>query len=275
MMRWRQTQLCYRKISNHMARNTRIMTKDTGLKAKEAVKALPRGRPRKLELGQVIDAALAVGLHQLTMAAVAEKLGVAKAVLYGYVKDRDELVRIASAKASRRLRNPEDNGQHWCSWILEDARALYEVLTMDGELLETWINGVQSPTLEVDSGESWLQAMTKRGFTGEEALQLRRIVAHLVIGAAAASKRDRTLRREGRSRSNIIKKSVLSRSPDEAVLLRQFIDVFGREVTETNWEYGLYILLHGVTVARQALALRDRDSQRPFEEYPTSDMPSL
>lgn len=248
---------------------------DARLKTKDAAKALPRGRPRKLQLNQVIDAALAVGLHKLTMAAVAEKLGVAKAVLYGYVKDRDELVRVASAHASRRLRNPQDNGQHWCSWILEDARALYEVLTMDGELLETWINGVQSPNLEIDSGESWLQAMTKRGFTGEEALQLRRIVAHIVIGAAAASKRDRTLRREGRSRLSALKKSVLSRSPEETVLLRQFIEVFGREVKEDNWEYGLYILLHGVSVARGALELRNGDSQRPFDEYPDSDMPSL
>ncbi len=245
------------------------------MKTKETAKVLPRGRPRKLEISQVIDAALAVGLQKLTMAAVAEKLGVAKAVLYGYVKDRDELVRIAAAKASRRLHNPQDCGQHWCRWIVEDARALYEVLTMDGELLETWINGVQSHILEIDSGESWLQAMTKRGFTGEEALQLRRIVAHLVIGAAASSKRDRTLRNQGRPRSSTIKKSVLARSPEETLLLREFVDVFGREVTETNWEYGLYILLHGVVVARGALALRDGDSQRPFEDYQDSDLPSL
>ena len=142
-----------------------------------------------------------------------------------------------------------------------------------------WMGSCSKPGSMASNRRPWKSTPAshgcKRGFTGEEALQLRRIVAHLVIGAAAASKRDQTLLREGRSRSNIIKKSVLSRSPDEAVLLRQFIDVFGREVTETNWEYGLYILLHGVTVARQALALRDGDSQRPFEEYLTSDMPSL
>ena len=234
---------------------------------------LRRGRPRKLELDQVVDAALAVGLQHLTMASVAERLGVAKAVLYGYVASREELVRIATAQAARRLSYPEDKGQPWSTWILEDARALYEVMTMDGQLLETWLDGGQSPHVEVDAGESWLQAMTSRGFSAEEALQLRRTVAHMVIGAAAASKRERALHAHGRPRGTAMKQAVANRSPEDIPLLRQFLDIFAREVTEHNWEYGLYVLLRGVTVARDVLALRDGDSQRPFDDRPPLDAP--
>jgi AcrR family transcriptional regulator len=243
------------------------------LEKKNPAASLRRGRPRKLELGQVIDAALAVGLQQLTMAAVAERLGVAKAVLYGYVANREELIRVATAHAARRLQYPEDHGQPWSTWILEDARALYEVMTMDGELLETWLNGGQSPHVEIDAGETWLRAMTSRGFSGEEALQLRRAVAHLVIGAAAASKRERALHVQGRPRGVTIKQAVANRAPEETPLLRQFLDVFAREVTEHNWEYSLYVLLRGVMAARDVLALRDGDSQLPFEERPPLEMP--
>lgn len=225
-----------------------------------------RGRPRRLELDQVIEAAFAIGLQQFTMAAVAERLGVGKAVLYGYVGSREELVQLATASASRRNRFPRDVGQSWTRWILEYSRALFELMTMEGQLLETWLSGGQSPLVEVDGAEMWLQALTSRGFSGEEALQLRRAVAHIVIGAAASMKRDRAWRAEGRPRGVSARKAVLGRPTEEMPLLSQFVDVFAREVTEHNWEFGLYLLLQGVTVAREALELCDGDSRSLFEE---------
>ena len=219
----------------------------------------------------MIEAALAVGLQQLTMAAVAERLGVAKAVLYGYVGSREELVRISAAHASRRHRSPGDNGQHWAVWILEYAQALFEMMTTGSELMETWLSGGQSEAVEVDSGEIWLQVMTRRGFTGEEALQLRRAVSHLVLGAAAAAKREIVLRAAGRPRASEMPKAVTSRSPEETALLRQFVDVFSRPVEEGSWEYSLYLLLSGVVVARGALTVKDAGCLDRFEDIAAMD----
>lgn len=222
--------------------------------AKEsAPKRSKAGRPRRLRLDQLIEAALAIGLDKLTMAVLAERLGVAKAVLYGYVGSRKELVQLAAAQVLRHRRFPEDDGQPWSVWILEYARALFEVFTVDGQLLEFWLNGTQSLLVEVDTAELWLRTLTRRGFSGEEALQLRRAVAHLIIGAAASMKHDRALRENGRPRPVSAKKAVLGRSPEEELLLRQFLDVFAREVTEDNWEFGLFLLLQGVTTARKFL----------------------
>lgn len=227
-----------------------------------------RGRPRRLQLDQVIEAALAVGLERLTMAAVAEWLGVSKAVLYGYVASREELVRLAAAQAVRRHRFPTDRGQGWPTWVLEYARALFEVMTMEGDLLEWWLRGSQSALVEVDAAEMWLRALTERGFTGEEALQLRRSVSHIVIGAAAASKRDRTLDAEGRPRSMLKRKAVFDRPAGETPLIRQFIDIFGREVTDTSWEFTLYLLLRGVVADRQALRIWTGTTSPTFDDLP-------
>lgn len=226
----------------------------------------PRGRPRRLELEQVLEAALAVGLQQLTMAAVADRLGVGKAVLYGYVSNREELVRLATAFASRRHHFPADRGQPWPTWVLEYARALFEMLTMKGELLETWLSGGQSHFVEIDAGEMWLAALTTRGFSGEDALQLRHAVSHLVIGSAAAAKRDRTMHDEGRPRAASMKKALMSRAPEEAPLVRQFLPAFLVEVDDRNWEYGLFILLKGVIAGRDALGLESDDTRRCFDE---------
>ena len=225
-----------------------------------------RGRPRRLELDQVIEAALAVGLKRLTMAAVAERLGVGKAVLYGYVSSREELTQLAAAQAARHHRFPTDKGQPWSLWILEYARALFEVMTVEGDLLESWVAGEQSPLVEVDAAEMWLRALTRRGFSGEEALQLRRSVSHIVIGAAASSKRDRTLRAEGRPRPESAKKAVLDRPEEETALLRQFVDIFAREVTASNWEFTLFLLLRGVLADREALRIRPDGIPYPFHE---------
>lgn len=226
-----------------------------------------RGRPRRLQLEQVLEAALSVGLQQLTMAAVAERLGVAKAVLYGYVESRDELIQMAAAHASRRHRFPEDVGQPWSVWVLQYARALFEVMTMDGEMLETWLGG-QSPLVEVDAAEMWLRALTQRGFSGEQALQLRHAVSQLVIGAAAAAKHDRVLRGDGRPRPQSARKAVFSRPVEETTLLRQFVDVFAREMTEQSWEFTLYLLVRGVVVVPEALELRDGQPRDMFNEQP-------
>ncbi len=235
--------------------------KATGLNTAEPITETRRGRPRRLQLDQVLEAALAIGLQQLTMASVAERLGVAKTVLYGYVSSREELVRHAAAYASRRYRFPQDTGQPWMQWILEYAHALFEVLTMEGELLERWLSGGQSAALEVDAAEMWLRALTARGFSGEETLRLRRAVSHLVIGAAAARKRDMAWRAEGQPRPVSARKAVLDRPVHEVAMLREHLDPFVAEVTDDSWEYELYLLLQGVNVARGAL-LAEADSGR-------------
>jgi hypothetical protein len=138
-------------------------------------------------------------------------------------------------------------------------------MTMEGNLFETWLAGEQSTLVEVDAAEMWLRALTARGFSGEEALQLRRSMAHIVIGAAASSKRDRTLREEGRPRPQSAKKAVLDRPPEETELLRQFVDIFSREVTDSNWEFTLFLLLRGVLLDRRALRIPIADASSPFD----------
>ncbi|MDD3797567.1 MAG: TetR family transcriptional regulator [Novosphingobium sp.] len=213
-----------------------------------------RGRPRRLRLDQILEAALKVGLQDLTMEAVARELGVAKAVLYNYVGNREELVQLASARLTRQRFSPEDRGQPWTVYVLEHCRAMFDALTGDGQLLESWMEGGYAPRVEVDATETWLGAMTKRGFSGPEALQLLNAVAILTVGAAAHYKHDQALKRAGTPRQESAKAAIAARPAAHATLLRQFVDVFAREPTEGNWEYSLYLLLRGVAAAREVLA---------------------
>ena len=62
-----------------------------------------RGRPPRISRDDIVDAACKLGIENLTMAAVAERLGVTHQSLYGWVQDRDELIDLVSDRLIRRL----------------------------------------------------------------------------------------------------------------------------------------------------------------------------
>jgi AcrR family transcriptional regulator len=62
-----------------------------------------RGRPPRISRDHIVDAACEVGIENLTMAAVAERLGVTHQSLYGWVQDRDELIDLVSDRLIRRI----------------------------------------------------------------------------------------------------------------------------------------------------------------------------
>jgi len=69
-----------------------------------------RGRPPRISRDDIVDAACELGIENLTMAAVAERLGVTHQSLYGWVQDRDELIDLVSDRLIRRLeiKSPAD-----------------------------------------------------------------------------------------------------------------------------------------------------------------------
>ena len=201
-------------------------------------------------MDQVIEAALAVGLDGMTMNQVAERLGVAKAVLYNYVESREELVRLAAAGAAQQHPFPEDRSQPWDEYAMEHARALFRLLTRDPQLLALFMNGGLGPGSQIDRAEMWLQAMTAREFTGEEAMRLLRDMGLHVVGAAAGFLHAGARREAGRPHAQEAAEAVRSRPADELPLLRRHLEAFGREADETSWEASLRLLFLGVETSR-------------------------
>ena len=62
-----------------------------------------RGRPPRLSRDHIVDAACELGIENLTMAALAERLGVTHQSLYGWVQDRDELIDLVSDRIIRQI----------------------------------------------------------------------------------------------------------------------------------------------------------------------------
>lgn len=197
------------------------------------------------------------------MASVAESLGVAKPVLYNYVSSRSELVELAAARLLQQQRAPEDHGQSWSRYILEYARVQFEHLVVEGQLLESFLRGGYRPVVEVDGAEEWLRALTARGFSGSEALHMRRAVSHVIVGSAAHFRHAQALKTAGLPRTESATEAVMRRPPEDVPLLREFVDVFAREPTAGSWEYTLLVLLQGFAAIRANAGKIDPDLPPP------------
>src|SRR4051812_38005569 len=130
-----------------------------------------RGRPPRISRAQIAEAALEVGLADLTMAAVADELGVTVAALYHHVDSKDDLLRLAADRSAGRLPLPEDHGQHWAVWLLEWAAYNRAAFVADAALLEQFIDGAISPDAIARNTETFLSVLVRQGFTVEEAAE--------------------------------------------------------------------------------------------------------
>jgi AcrR family transcriptional regulator len=84
-----------------------------------------KGRPARIDKAQVVEAALAVGLGNLTMKAVAARLGVGTAALYYHVRDRDELMSLVAVTLIAKADLPEAIGpETWRAVLRRTAHGL-------------------------------------------------------------------------------------------------------------------------------------------------------
>ncbi|MFE0019910.1 TetR/AcrR family transcriptional regulator [Amycolatopsis sp. NPDC059021] len=96
-----------------------------------------RGRPARLSREAIAAAALELDVETLSMNAVADRLGVAKSSLYGWVSSREELLGLVSDAVIERCLPAEDpvDGD-WRSWLAQLARSMRrEILTVPGYAL--------------------------------------------------------------------------------------------------------------------------------------------
>ncbi|MEM9655223.1 MAG: TetR/AcrR family transcriptional regulator C-terminal domain-containing protein [Actinomycetota bacterium] len=78
-----------------------------------------RGRPPSLSQDQVVAAAVEVGLRDLTLQAVADRVGVSIPGLYRYVEDRSHLEALVGDALAARFTVPERDGHDAASYLVQ------------------------------------------------------------------------------------------------------------------------------------------------------------
>ena len=178
------------------------------------------GRPPRIDLAAIADAALAIGFDRVTMRRVAEHLGVSVPGLYHYVKGRDDLLRLAAERALSRVELPEDHGQHWAEWLRSWARYIRGALKAQPELVEHFVtDGLDDDRLLEVIGRA-LDVLEREGFDFDDAMSAWETVSSLALGTAVEDIREQISVEAGRPWATRVSAALARRAPEELSTLR-------------------------------------------------------
>src|SRR4051794_30542516 len=99
------------------------------------------GRPPMIDQDDIVRAVQEIGLEDVTMRRVADKLGVSVPGLYHHVRGRDDLLRLAAERAMADIRLPAEHGQTWDEWLREWGRYIHEAMAAEPELVRQYVAG--------------------------------------------------------------------------------------------------------------------------------------
>jgi AcrR family transcriptional regulator len=207
------------------------------------------GRPRRLTLDALLDAAAELGEDAVTMKRLSEHLGVGVATLYRYVPDRDALLRLLAGRRSYR-KPPRDEGQGWQHLVLGYADSIHSSLTSQPGLLRAYLDGTLTAELEAEFVDSFLAALVGHGFTPEAALQLYRDMALIVTGASVVEVHRAALQARGESFAQHVQAALRQHDSEELPLLRQVHHRYADDRARGDWQRTLRRVLGDVARER-------------------------
>lgn len=149
------------------------------------------GRPRRLTLDAIVDAACEVGIAKLEMSLVAERLNTGVATLYGYVRGRDQLLELVAQRLVGQVLI-KDEGQSWQDILREHATITYRLFRSLPHLI-TNLMAKESQQQSFDYSRRVLAMLEDRGISEAAALNAYVEVNQVVIGAAVSMIRRETL----------------------------------------------------------------------------------
>lgn len=153
------------------------------------------GRPRRLTLDAIVDAACTVGIERLEMSSVAQHLNTGVATLYGYVRGRDHLLElVADRMASRAI--PDNYGGTWQEVLRGHAALCFAMFSSRPEMIGNLIGGEKTDR-ELAYATNIIAMLEKRGLSREQALDLYVEANQAVIGAAVMLARRKILANAG------------------------------------------------------------------------------
>jgi hypothetical protein len=153
------------------------------------------GRPRRLTLDAIVDAACTVGIERLEMFTVAQQLNTGVATLYGYVRGRDHLLElVAERMASRAI--ADDYGGTWQEVLRGHAALCFAMFNSKPEMIGNLIGGEKTDR-EVTYATNIIAMLEKRGLSREAALDIYVEANQAVIGAAVMLVRRKILANAG------------------------------------------------------------------------------
>jgi AcrR family transcriptional regulator len=181
------------------------------------------GRPARISREAIAEAANEIGLSDLTLKAVADRLGVSIASLYHHVEGKDDLLRLAAEYSASRSRVPRGEGQHWAVWLLEWALHNRDSFVAEPALLGQFLDGAIGADVIADNTDTILGLLVDQGFSVTEAQSAYQLVSACAIGSAVQAIRAQRAAAAGRPAPQEYGRVLAERDPRDLPHLRALL----------------------------------------------------
>ncbi|WP_028244667.1 TetR/AcrR family transcriptional regulator C-terminal domain-containing protein [Pseudoclavibacter soli] len=172
------------------------------------------GRPRRIDTDDIVRAGCEIGLQNLSLNAVAARLGVTAAALYRHIDGRWGLERLVGERILADLTITDDpthdSAQHLLSFALQLRQFVLRHAGLGTYLQTLFPRGASGRQLLADE----IAALQRRGYAADAAMVLSSTIANVVIGSAAAEQ----LQAERREGLDAARKDALAQLRSDATL---------------------------------------------------------
>lgn len=149
------------------------------------------GRPRRLTVEAIVDAACELGVVNFDMSMIAERLNTGVATLYGYVRGRQHLMELVAERLAQ-MTQVHDRGQSWQEIIREHAAQSYALFQAQPQLI-TNLMVHEFETQELKYWQNISAMLEKRGLSHDAAVALYIETNQAVTGAAVCDLRRKAI----------------------------------------------------------------------------------
>ncbi|MFN8626693.1 MAG: TetR/AcrR family transcriptional regulator C-terminal domain-containing protein [Candidatus Binatia bacterium] len=209
----------------------------------------PPGRPRSIDQDKILAAAAQMDAAELSMPALADRMGVSVQALYRHVSGRDEVLKLLNRQALSTMEVPPLDRRHWSDWLLDYARAWRKVLLRcPGSISHVDIGAPGTPT-SLDNAERAYEVLVAAGFSDAEAVELFLLLGRLMCGWVTAELEHAAAARDGNPYRRFYEELALRR-PDEVPIMRRLSLVWPGP--EEVFDEAIRTLLAGVASRRRS-----------------------
>jgi AcrR family transcriptional regulator len=226
------------------------------------------GRPAVISRDAIADAVASMRGDEVSVRAVAAKLGVSISTLYHWVSGRDEMLRIAGERSLNRFVTPEDHGQHWAVWLVEWAEHVFRAFSSEPALLTQFADGTLGLPRMLEAIDTALASLVRQGFTEGEAARAFHLVSQSAVGAAIFALRASRMRLEGHPFEHEYRRELARHPAAELPHLRKVAQ--SGEAFPTDLRADVVTIVVGIAARRGD---RWRDVLRRLESYAAGTTP--
>ena len=191
-----------------------------------------------------------VGLQQLTLRRLADRLGVRAPTLYWHVDDKRTLLDLMAARiladAQPDAMDEPLPGQPWWAWLGDRSRAMFAALVAhrDAPLV---VAGNRPTTADLPRVDRLLRVLADHGLHPTDAMTILFAIGNYVIGSAVEwqAESQRSVDAEG-GRAAMETVALLHEDPDAFPTLRAAFQGMQAQDQTTTFERGLGMLLDGL-----------------------------